>query len=132
MLVILAGNAIAPPLGAVMVLLWVRMSGTPWREIGYVRPRGWVRWVGIVVAAVVLGGALKLVMKALVMPLLGAPPVNAAFGYLVDNPAALAAMLFAVIVSGGFAEETVFRGYLFERRASCWGAAQGRRRRSCC
>ena len=42
-LVILAGNLVVAPLGAVLVLLWARRSGTPWRAIGYVRPQSWTR-----------------------------------------------------------------------------------------
>ena len=34
-LVILAGNFLFVPLSAVLVLVWVRWSRTPWREIGY-------------------------------------------------------------------------------------------------
>ena len=41
-LVILAGNAIVLPLSGLLVLLWARWSRTPWREIGYVRPRSWI------------------------------------------------------------------------------------------
>ncbi len=41
-LVILAGNAIVLPLSGVLVLLWARWSRTPWRDIGYVRPKRWI------------------------------------------------------------------------------------------
>ncbi|HEV2842918.1 MAG TPA: CPBP family intramembrane glutamic endopeptidase [Chthoniobacterales bacterium] len=54
-------------------------------------------------------------MKAIVMPLLGAPPINQAFHYLVGNTGALPAILYAVTIGAGFGEETVFRGWLFER-----------------
>ena len=36
-LIILAGNIVAS-LSAVMVLVWARLSHTPWRELGYLRP----------------------------------------------------------------------------------------------
>jgi hypothetical protein len=49
------------------------------------------------------------------MPLLGADPVNATYHYLAGNPAALPGMLFSVVIGAGFGEETLFRGYLFER-----------------
>ena len=42
-LAILAGNLIVLPLSAILVLLWARRSRTPWPEIGYVRPRSWIR-----------------------------------------------------------------------------------------
>src|SRR5205809_5560148 len=40
-LIILAGNGLFAPLGAILVLVWTWRSHTPWREIGYVRPRSW-------------------------------------------------------------------------------------------
>jgi len=122
MLVILSGNAIVAPLSAVLVLLWVKRSHTPWRAIGYVRPRSWTRTVAI---GLVFGVVLKLVMKAIVMPLLGADAINHAYQHLVGNRAALPGMLFAMIVGAGFGEETVFRGYLFERLGRLFGRSLG-------
>jgi uncharacterized protein len=112
MLVIWAGNAIFIALSAILVLLWAWQSRTPWREIGFVRPRSWLVMVGVGIA---LGVSLKLVMKAIVMPLLGADPVNRAFSYLTGNTSALPAMMYAAIVGAGFGEETMFRGWMFER-----------------
>jgi len=125
LLVILAGNLLFVPLSALLVLVWAWRSGTPWHELGFVRPVHWPRTVAIGLA---LGIALKLVMKAIVMPLLGAPPTNPAYQYLAGNPAALPVMLYLVIVGAGFGEETVFRGYLFERlgklfRPGVWSKA---------
>jgi hypothetical protein len=117
-LVILAGNLVVAPLSAVLVLLWARRSRTPWREIGYVRPRS---WIGSLAVGLVFGSAFKLLMKAIVMPLLGADPINHAYHYLVGNRAALPAMVFAVTVGAGFGEETLFRGYMFERLGKLLG-----------
>jgi membrane protease YdiL (CAAX protease family) len=99
-------------IGGILVLLWMHLTHTPWRELGFVRPKSWVVTAA---AGVALGIALKLVMKAIVMPLLGADPVNHLYHYVAGNPAALAGMAFIVIFGGGFGEETVFRGFLFER-----------------
>lgn len=115
---ILVGNAVFIPFSALLVLAWAWRSRTPWREIGYVRPRSWARTVAIGIA---LGVAFKFVMKAIVMPLLGADPVNQAFHYLVGNTAAVPAILYAVIVGAGFGEETVFRGWMFERFGKLFG-----------
>lgn len=109
---ILAGNFLFLPLSAILVLVWARLSETPWPELGYVRPKSWVRAVAV---GVVFGVALKLVMKAIVMPLLGAPPINEAYHFLAGNTAALPGMLWLIIVGAGFGEETLFRSYLFER-----------------
>jgi membrane protease YdiL (CAAX protease family) len=121
-LVILSGNLVLAPLSAVLVLAWVHRSRTPWRDIGYVRPRS---WIGDAILGIVFGAALKLVMKAVVMPLLGADPINQAYHYLVGNTAALPGMIFAVTVGAGWGEETVFRGYLFERLGRLFGYGRG-------
>lgn len=122
MLVILAGNLVMAPLSALLVLAWASRSRTPWREIGFVRPRSWAATLAVGIA---FGVTFKLLMKAIVMPLLGAPPINAAYHYLAGNTAALPGMLFAVIVGAGFGEETVFRGYLFERFGKIFGPGVG-------
>ena len=118
-LVILAGNLVVAPLSAVLVLAWARRSRTRWSEIGYVRPESWTR--GLIIG-IAFGIAFKLLMKAIVMPLLGADPINQAYHYLAGNRAALPAMIFAVTVGAGWGEETVFRGYLFERLGKLLGS----------
>ncbi len=111
-------------LGAVLVLLWAWRSRTPWRELGYVRPKS---WFGSLVVGIVFGCAFKLLMKVIVMPLLGAPAINPAYRYLVGNPTALPEIVFTMIVGAGFAEETLFRGYLFERLGKLLGSGVGAR-----
>jgi membrane protease YdiL (CAAX protease family) len=107
------------PLSAVLVLVWAKLSRTPWREIGYVRPRS---WIGSLVAGIAFGILFKFLMKAIVMPLLGANPTNQTYHYLVGNrAAALLAAVWTMTVVGGFGEETVFRGYMFERLGKLLG-----------
>jgi membrane protease YdiL (CAAX protease family) len=122
MLVIVAVGPVLEPLGAILVLAWARRSRTPWREIGFVRPK---RWIGTLAVGAALGIAFKFLMKMIVMPLLGAPAINHAYHYLAGNSAALPGMLFAVTVGAGFGEETVFRGYLFERLGKLFGRGVG-------
>lgn len=117
MLVIAAGQ-IAAPLSAVLVLVWRAISRTPWREIGYVRPKSWTGGLAIGIA---FGVAFKFLMKAAVMPLLGANPTNQAYHFLVGNHAALPGMILTMLVVAGFGEETFFRGYLFERLGKLLG-----------
>jgi len=121
LLVLLTGTVflgnIAVPVGAVLVLVWVRLSRTPWEEIGYARPRSWILTVA---GGLAFGVAFKLVMKAIVMPLLGADPINRAFHYLAGNRAMLPAAIWAMLVAG-FAEETIFRGFFFERLGRLFG-----------
>jgi CAAX protease family protein len=119
--VIVAGQLLAP-LEAVLVLIWAKRSRTPWHEIGYVRPRSWVGGLAI---GVTLGIAFKFLMKAVVMPLLGAEPVNQTYHYLVGNEAALMAVIPMMVVTAGFGEETFFRGYLFERIGKLIGRSPG-------
>ena len=121
-LVILAGASLTPALAGVLILVWVRLSRTPWREIGYLRPRS---WIGDGAVGIVLGVTFKLLMKAVVMPLLGADPINRAYHYLAANPAGVLAFLPTVIVGAGFGEETFFRGYLFERLGKLLGRSPG-------
>lgn len=111
-LVIALGNLVFVPLSALLVLAWAWRSGLPWRELGFVRPRS---WAATILVGLLFGAAFKLAMKALVMPLLGAPPVNAAYHHLAGNSAALPGMLYLILVGAAFGEEVLFRGFLFER-----------------
>jgi membrane protease YdiL (CAAX protease family) len=122
-LVIAAGQIVAP-LGAVLVLVWAMLSRTPWREIGYVRPES---WTGSLVAGIVFGVTFKFLMKAIVMPLFGANPTNQAYHYLAGNPTALPAVMLTMIFVAGFGEETVFRGYMFERLGKLLGRSRAAR-----
>lgn len=118
-IVIQAGNFLFAPLGAVLVLVWAWWSKTPWREIGYVRPRS---WIVTLVVGIVFGCAFKFLMKAIVMPMLGADPINQAYHYLAGNRAAMPGAIFAMIFVAGFGEETLFRGYMFERLGKLFGS----------
>jgi membrane protease YdiL (CAAX protease family) len=111
-LVILAGTALSPGVGALLVVGWAALSGTPWRELGFVAPR---RWLLTVPLAIAVGVVFKLAMKAVVMPLIGAPPVNQAYRFLEGDPAAFHAIVPMILFGAAFGEEVLFRGYLFER-----------------
>ncbi len=111
-LVILGGNYLFAPLSAIFALVWAWLSRTPWRDLGLVHPRSWVRTI---VSGIVFGVALKFAMKSIVMPLLGAPPVNGPFHFLAHNPAEVPWMLYIIFVNAGFGEEVLFRGWSFER-----------------
>ncbi len=113
----------APPLAFLMVLVWIRLSHTPWLEIGYVRPKS---WAFDLVMGLVLGVALKLLLKAVVMPLFGADPINHAYHSVVGNRAAIPVILLTILFAG-VGEETLFRGYLFERLGKLLGAGIGAR-----
>jgi uncharacterized protein len=111
----------APPLAFLMVLVWTRLSRTPWAEIGFVPPKSWARELAI---GFVLGCALKLVLKSVVMPLLGADPVNHAYHSVVGSRAAIPGIVLTILLAG-IGEETLFRGYLFERLSKLLGDGIG-------
>jgi uncharacterized protein len=112
--ILLAGNLA----GAALVLIWASVSGTRWSDLGFVRPpHGAID----LVIALVAGVLFKILMKALVMPLLGFGAVNSTYHYLSGNTAALLVTLLWVIVGGGFGEELIWRGFLFERLGSFLG-----------
>jgi CAAX protease family protein len=111
----------APPLAFLMVLVWTRLSRTPWAEIGFVRPKSWARELAV---GLVLGCALMLVLRSLVLPLLGADPVNHAYHFVVGNRAAIPGIILTTLFAG-VGEETLFRGYLFERLSKLLGDGVG-------
>ena len=57
----------------------------------------------------------------MVMPLLSADPINQAYHFLAGNTAAIPWMLYAIIAGAGFGEETIFRGWMFERFGKLFG-----------
>jgi len=113
-LVILTALFFVGPLAAALLVIgWAWWSQTPWQAIGYARPASWLRGLAV---GILLGIALKLLLKAMVMPLLGAPAGNPVYHYLAGNPAAaLQFAVFNILIGAAWAEETVYRGWMFER-----------------
>src|SRR5262249_5517209 len=54
---------------------------------------------------------------------LGANPINVPYHYMAHNPAALPDMLLTILIGAGWGEETLFRGFLFERLGKLFGAS---------
>lgn len=119
--VVLAGTAIGPPVGAVLVLVWAWLSETPQRLLGFVAPR---RWKLALPAAILFGVVLELVVRTVVMPLLGAPAVDPAYRPPAGDAGALAVLIVRAVVSAGLCEELIFRGYLFERIGALLGRSR--------
>ena len=118
LVIMFIGNNYFVPIGALIVLLWAWRSHTPWGALGFVRPKSWVLTV---LGGIVFGVAFKFLMKAIVMPLLGADPVNQAYHYLAGNKAALPGAIYAFIVAAGFGEEVVYRGFFFAQLRKTFG-----------
>ena len=109
---------------APLVLLWVLFTRTPWRDLGFVRPKSWT----LAIAGGVLAGLVcKLVMKAFVMPLLGAPDVNPNYSQFVGNTGALPGLILYMIFVAGLGEELMFRGFMFERLGRLLGSSRNAR-----
>jgi len=117
--IVLTGNLV----GAVLVFVWAWWSRTPLARLGFVRPRSILRAVAF---GVVGGIALKLVVKAAIMPALGFDAANPVYRDVIGNPSALWRMLAVVVVGGGIGEETIWRGYLFDRIKTLSGGRVGR------
>lgn len=108
--VLVAG--VVPPLGGVAALVWARWSDTPLERLGF-GSRG--NWPWLVLGGAAIGVALKLVLKSIVLPLLGANAINTAYAHLVGNTPLLIQLAVTTVVVGGIGEEIFWRGYLFER-----------------
>jgi len=106
------------PIGGLLILLWAWLSRTPLKNLGLVRPKS---WIADILFGVALGLALKFAMKAVVLPLLGAPAVNQAYHYLASDRRGAIVFAAYAIFGAGFGEEMIFRGYLFERSAKLFG-----------
>lgn len=116
----LYGTRVAAPL----VVLWAWWTRASWRDLGFRRPKSWV----LAIAGGILAGiACKLFMKAIVMPLLGAPDVNPNYRDLVGNTAALPGLILYMIFVAGLGEELLFRGFLFERLGRLLGTSRNAR-----
>jgi hypothetical protein len=126
-ILLIGSPSVAPmvpiPVAALLALAWTSRSRTPWREIGYTRPGNWALTIA---GGILIGGALKLFLKSVVLPLLGADPVNHAYHFLAGNRAILPAAIWTML-NAGFSEETVFRGFLFERLGKLLGPRVGAR-----
>ena len=110
--VIAASLWIATPVAAALVLLWAWVSHTPLKAIGLVRPGSWINGF---LAGVALGLFEKFLLKAAILPLLGAPAINQPYHFLAGNPKRAIVFAILAVFQAGICEEIFFRGYLFER-----------------
>jgi membrane protease YdiL (CAAX protease family) len=120
LIIVFAAVLVAMPVAAVVVLIWAWLSYTPLREIGLKKPDS---WLGAIVIGVVTGVGLKLFMKAVLLPYLGAPAANMAFHDLQGDTQRFLIEIPQLILFAGFAEEVVFRGYLINRLQALFGTS---------
>ena len=121
MLAIFASSLLGFVVAGMLVLVWARQSNTPLRALGFKTPR---HPVVTLLAGIAIGVVMKLALKGVVMPLLGAPAMNQTYHYLVGNAAALPWLIATVLASATFGEEVFFRGYLFERLGVLLGTSR--------
>jgi membrane protease YdiL (CAAX protease family) len=122
--IIMTGFMYGTRVCAPLVLLWVLFTRTPWRDLGFARPRSWPL---AIVGGIVAGIVCKLIMQAVVMPLLGAPDVTPNYHSLVHNRAALPGLILYMIFVAGLGEELIFRGFMFERLGRLLGSSRNAR-----
>lgn len=115
-LVLGTGNLVGPT----MAVFWTWASRTPWKDLGFVRPKSW--WTDVIIG-LLSGIAFKILLKAVVLPPLGVPDVNRTYSFLVGNTAVLPRILFMMIVGGGVGEEVMWRGFLFDRLKALLGSS---------
>lgn len=120
LVLVLAAVLAAMPIAMVVVLVWAWLSYTPLRDIGLKRPKS---WLGVIVVGVVAGVGLKLLMKSVLLPYLGAPPTNPALHGLQGDFNQFMIEVPQLIVFAGFAEELIFRGYLINRLQAVLGTS---------
>jgi membrane protease YdiL (CAAX protease family) len=121
MLAIFASSVLGFIVTAILVFVWAHHSNTPLRALGFKTP---AHPAATLLAGLALGVILKLALKSIAMPLLGAPAINQTYHYVVGNAAALPLLIGTVLISAAFGEEVFFRGYLFERLGALLGASR--------
>lgn len=107
--------------GVLLVVIWKLLTKTKIKELGFWRPRNWAKTI---VLGIVLGILLKLIFKSLVIPLVGVESSGTTFQFLKGNLAAALGFGLFVIVSAGFGEEIIYRGYFFSRLTQLFGSTQ--------
>ena len=121
-LLVVLGLAVGPPVSALFVFIWLWLSRTPVVDIGLKRPGS---WFGVLAVGIVSGVALKLAMKAIVLPYFGAPAVAPIMQDLHGNLNAFLIEVPQMIILAGFAEEIVFRGFFVNRLQAWLGTGPG-------
>jgi membrane protease YdiL (CAAX protease family) len=121
MLAIFASSVLGFSVTAILVFVWAHHSNTPLRSLGFTTPP---HPAATLLAGIVLGVTLKLALKSIALPLLGAPAVNQTYHYVTGNAAVLPLLIGTVLINAAFGEEVFFRGYLFERLGALLGASR--------
>jgi membrane protease YdiL (CAAX protease family) len=109
------------------LLAWasLRFRGIRWKDVGFARPRSWVKAFA---AGIAVGLAMELLELFVTQPLLarwiGKMPDLSDFASLAGNLKLLLIYLALVWVLGALGEELVYRGYLMNRVAGLFRNAK--------
>lgn len=117
--ILIASSGNVAIIGATLVLIWRKIVKVPFRNLGLYAPKSWLKTI---VLGVLLGIFIKLLFATIIMPLMGSVPSSSStFSFLKGN--LTNALLFSVyvLVVAGFAEEIIFRGYLFHQLEDWFG-----------
>lgn len=104
--------------GIPMVLIYWAVTRVPAHELGLSLRRN---WAVTILGGIALGIAMKLLMKAVVLPGFGyADDPNGPFVFLEGNLDEALKWAVFVIWAAGFGEELIFRGFLIGRLSYFW------------
>jgi hypothetical protein len=107
---------------------WIslRVRGLGWRDVGFVRPRRWLRTLALATAAGIGMELLALfVTEPWIARLAGTHPDLSDFRPLVGNLKLLLIVLLPMWLLAAFGEELVYRGFLMNRFAGLGRGTRG-------
>jgi membrane protease YdiL (CAAX protease family) len=119
-------DLIAPPLGipiavlSIWLIFWVSRVG--WADIGMLRPRSWIKTIGLGIGVAVLLEALGLFVLFPAMQRFGVQlPDFGRFEAIKGNISILLVYLAVSWTTAGFGEEMIWRGFVMGRVARLFG-----------
>jgi membrane protease YdiL (CAAX protease family) len=110
-----------------LLLLWLKLRGETWASVGLIRPKSWLRVVGLgvllFVAVVIYSAFAQPAITKAVAEFTGASPLLARdyFAQLQGNLPLLLLLLPLTWAFAAFGEEVFYRGYLMTRFAQFMG-----------
>ena len=106
-------------IGALLVLIWKRITSATFKSLGLYKPSSVIKTISI---GIVSGILLKLFSISVFMPAIGYVSGSMeTFDFLRSNLINAFLMCLYVIVTAGFSEEIVFRGFFFRQFESWFG-----------
>lgn len=122
-------DGFAPPLGIPVAVLFIwfllRVSRTGWQDIGFKRPKSWLKTIGIGIGVVLLLQALGIIVLFPMMQYFGIQlPDYSRFEEIRGNLPMLFVWLGVSWTTAGFGEEIIWRGFVMTRLAKILGGGK--------